>query len=183
MTWPWSKSGLMPSVHKVGLWFTMIPYDSWIFTCISETVFEFCWLSLPFPGNNCRLTPTTFSGSLGLIWKSTWCQEATDKTGSDEIFLVVDFLENRLSMYKLSCKDGVRHCLKMFILQRATRRFCHPKLLNSVFLFRLVQEHLRETHEAAKAWSVLFRVAECFIVRFCEVLFFCRKWFCIRLQT
>lgn len=73
-------------------------------------------------------------------------------------------LENRLSIYKLSCKDEVRHCLryfKMFILQRATRRFCHPKLLNSVFLFRLVQEHLRETHEAAKARKISHKIG-CF---------------------
>ena len=75
MTWPWSKSGLMPSVHKVGLWFTMIPYDSCIFTWFLYLSFV-DWVC-QFPGNNSRLphsTPTTFSSSLGLIWKSMWCQ-------------------------------------------------------------------------------------------------------------
>lgn len=169
----------MPSVHKVGLWFTMIPYDSWIFTCISETVFEFCWLSLPFPGNNCRLTPTTFSGSLGLIWKSMWCQEATDKTGSDEIFLVVDFLENRLSMYKLSCKDGVRHCLKCLSYNvqpegSATRScstvfFCSGWCKNICAKLMKLQRQGRfptKLDVSTETWSVLFRVAECFIGRF-----------------
>ena len=105
-------------------------------------------------------------------------------------------LENRLSIYKLSCKDEVRHCLKCLSYNVqpegsdtrscSTVFFCSGWCKNICAKLMKLQRQGRfptKLDVSAETWSVLFRVAECFIGRFCKVSFFCRKWFCIRLQS